>query len=52
MRPVLLRLAGFTLLPLLALVLPFLLLPVVSRVSLHVEYRRRADGTSSAVEFE
>lgn len=32
MRPVLFRLAGFTLLPLLALVLPFLLLPVVSRV--------------------
>ncbi|MCU1532849.1 MAG: polysaccharide biosynthesis protein [Arthrobacter sp.] len=32
MRPVLLRLAGFTLLPLLALVLPFLLLPVVARV--------------------
>ncbi|MET3808947.1 polysaccharide biosynthesis protein [Arthrobacter sp. UYEF3] len=32
MRPVLLRLAGFTLLPLLALVLPFLLLPIVARV--------------------
>lgn len=32
MRPVLLRLAGFTLLPLLALVLPFLLLPVIARV--------------------
>lgn len=32
MKPVVLRLAGFTLLPLLALVLPFLLLPVVSRV--------------------
>lgn len=32
MRPVLLRLAGFTLLPLLVLVLPFLLLPVISRV--------------------
>ncbi|MEZ2389052.1 polysaccharide biosynthesis protein [bacterium RCC_150] len=33
MKPVLLRLAGFTLLPLLALVLPFLLLPVISRVA-------------------
>ncbi|HKU31738.1 polysaccharide biosynthesis protein [Arthrobacter sp. NyZ413] len=32
MKPVLLRLAGFTLLPLLALVLPFLLLPIISRV--------------------
>lgn len=32
MRPVLLRLAGFTLLPLLALVLPFLLLPIIARV--------------------
>lgn len=32
MKQVVLRLAGFTLLPLLALVLPFLLLPVVSRV--------------------
>lgn len=32
MKPVLLRLAGFTLLPLLALVLPFLLLPVIARV--------------------
>ncbi|MET3174511.1 UNVERIFIED_ORG: O-antigen/teichoic acid export membrane protein [Arthrobacter sp. UYCu721] len=32
MKSVVLRLAGFTLLPLLALVLPFLLLPVVSRV--------------------
>ncbi|MGK3957254.1 polysaccharide biosynthesis protein [Arthrobacter sp. R4] len=32
MKTVVLRLAGFTLLPLLALVLPFLLLPVVSRV--------------------
>jgi O-antigen/teichoic acid export membrane protein len=32
MKPVLLRLAGFTILPLLALVLPFLLLPVISRV--------------------
>ncbi|GAA4029871.1 hypothetical protein GCM10023063_09900 [Arthrobacter methylotrophus] len=33
MKPVLLRLAGFTLLPLLTLVLPFLLLPVISRVA-------------------
>ncbi|GAA3311923.1 polysaccharide biosynthesis protein [Arthrobacter ramosus] len=33
MKPVLLRLAGFTLLPLLALVLPFLLLPVIARVA-------------------
>ncbi|QCB96955.1 polysaccharide biosynthesis protein [Arthrobacter sp. PAMC25564] len=32
MRSVLLRLAGFTLLPLLALVLPFLLLPIIARV--------------------
>ncbi len=40
MKPVLLRLAGFTFLPLLALVLPFLLLPVISRVV-------GADGWSS-----
>lgn len=32
MKPVLLRLAGFTFLPLLTLVLPFLLLPIVARV--------------------
>jgi O-antigen/teichoic acid export membrane protein len=32
MKPVFLRLAGFTLLPLLALVLPFLLLPIVARI--------------------
>lgn len=33
MKPVMLRLAGFTLLPLLVLVLPFLLLPIVARVA-------------------